>query len=390
MSGSTTPTVGHFRTRYLPLTETFIYQYLTNYSRYDPFMCSLTEENLDKFPFQPRETLSARSPWQPKRWWYDAVHRTRLDTPFYREVIERRDPDLIHAHFGPTGALLTPYRTVNRPLVTTFYGYDTSEVVSRGETVKQRLKRQYYLRIYRRLFDTGDLFLVEGPAMKEKLVRLGCPEEKVALQRIAIDTDRIEPAYPSGESPITAVMVGRFVEKKGMPDGIRAFAAAFEGTDAELRIIGDEGVKGYSEAELRALAEREGIDDQVTFTGFLDYEAYLDEVHSCDLLLAPSKLGSRGDSEGGAPTVLLEAQAAGKPVVSTGHADIPYVVADGETGLLSRPGDVEGLADALSRFRDNPDLFRAFGRQGRERMVRRHDIDELAPALEAKYDRIRG
>jgi colanic acid/amylovoran biosynthesis glycosyltransferase len=390
MTGSAPPTVGHFRTRYLPLTETFIYQYLTNYSRYDPFMCSLTEENVDKFPFQPRETLSTQPVWQPKRWWYDAVHRTKLDAPFYGEIIDRRDPELIHAHFGPTGAALSKYRTPDRPLVTTFYGYDTSEVVTRGGTAKQRLKRQYYLRLYRRLFDAGDLFLIEGPAMKEKLVRLGCPEGKVALQRIAIDTDRIEPSYPSGEPPLTVLMVGRFVEKKGMPDGIRAFASTFRDTDTELRIIGDEGVKGYSETDLRTIAENRDVLDQVTFTGFLDYEAYLDEVHSCDLLLAPSKVGSRGDSEGGAPTVLLEAQAAGKPVVSTSHADIPYVVADEETGLLSRPGDVKGLADALTRFRDDPDLFGEFGRRGRSRMERRHDIDRLAPALEAKYDRIRG
>lgn len=388
MSGSASPAVGHFRTHYLSRTETFIYQYLTNHSRYDPFVCSLRQENVDVFPFDPRETLSTLPGWEPKRWWYDAVHRTRLDTPFYREVIERRDPDLLHAHFGPTGALLSQYRTPDRPLVTTFYGYDTSEVVSRGETLTQRLKRQYYLRLYRRLFDAGDLFLVEGPAMQQKLLRLGCPERKVAIQRIAIDTGRIDPAYPNGKGTLTILMAGRFVEKKGMPDGIRAFAAAFEGMDAKLRIVGDESDKGYTEADLRTVANSEGVADQVTFTGFLDYEAYLGEVHSCDLLLTPSKLGSHGDSEGGAPTVLLEAQAAGKPVVATSHADIPYVVADGETGLLSRPGDITDLADSLARFRDEPELFTVFGKRGRRRMERRHDIDRLAPMLESKYDRL--
>lgn len=388
MSGSDTPTVGHFRTRYLSRTETFIYQYLTNHSRYDPFVCSLREKNVHEFPFQPRETLSSEPVWRPKRWWYDAVHRTYLDAPFYREVLARRDPDIVHAHFGPTGAALSRYRTPDRPLVTTFYGYDASEIVSRGGSLARRAKRQYYRQLYRRLFDAGDLFLVEGPAMQQKLLTLSCPERKVAIQRIAIDTDRIDPTYPDSDGPLSVVMAGRFVEKKGMPDGIRAFAAAFDGTDAELRIVGGEATKGHSEAELRAIAAQEGIGEQVTFTGFLDYGAYLDQIHSCDLLLAPSKLGAQGDSEGGAPTVLLEAQAAGKPVVATTHADIPYVVADGETALLTRPGDVTGLADALSRFRDDPALLESFGRNGRTRMQRNHDIDRLAPALEVKYDRL--
>jgi glycosyltransferase involved in cell wall biosynthesis len=76
--------------------------------------------------------------------------------------------------------------------------------------------------------------------------------------------------------------------------------------------------------------------------------------------------------------------------VATSHADIPYVVADGETGLLSRPGDVQGLAESLSRFRDNSELFATFGERSRKRMERRHDIGRLAPMLEEKYDQLLG
>nr|WP_197425376.1 glycosyltransferase family 4 protein [Halobacterium sp. CBA1126] len=176
-------------------------------------------------------------------------------------------------------------------------------------------------------------------------------------------------------------------KKKGLPDGIKAFATAFAGTDAELRIVG--GNVEYSRQRLESIADEVGVRDQVTFTGYLDYNDYLAEVHDCSILLAPSKRAASGDSEGGAPTVLLEAQASGKPVVTTTHADIPYVVADGETGLLAQPGNVSELATALQTFASDPDMMVEFGQAGVERIQNRHDITNLSPELENKYDQIR-
>lgn len=382
-----TRTVGHFRTRYLQLTETFIYHYLTNHEKYEPYISALYEENLDKFPFEPRYTVPQMD---DKRRWNRLSRRipeTPFGHPFYGRVIEQHSPDVIHAHFGPMGATLSAYRRDDRPLVTSFYGYDASEVVRQSKGITKRLKAQYYRRLYKPLFRRGDLFLVEGPAMREKLIHLGCPPEKIKLQRIAIDTSHIEPQYPKNVD--TVLMVGRFVEKKGMPEGIRAFGEVFTNTDVELRIIGGNGTDGYSQGELSRLAEEYGIRSQITFTGFLSYEEYLDEVHNCDVLLAPSKTASSGDSEGGAPTVLLEAQAAGKPIVSTTHADIPYVVSNGWSGLLTPPGDVGGLADSLGQLRDNPGLLQQLGQNGRENMVERHDVSSLIVDLENRYDSLR-
>lgn len=380
-------TVGHFRTRYLQLTETFIYQYLTNHDRYDPYVAALYEENLDKFPFEPRYTLSEFDGTRPWDRLYRRLPDTPFGNPFYGRVIEKHSPDVIHAHFGPTGAMLSAYRRDDRPLVTSFYGYDASEAVQQSEGVSDRLKTQYYKQLYKPLFQRGDLFLVEGPAMREKLIHLGCPPEKIKLQRIAIDTSQIEPQYP--ETVDTVLMVGRFVEKKGMPDGIRAFAEVFADTDVELRIVGGGATDGYSRDELARLAANCGVSDQVTFTGYLPYDEYLEEIRSCDVLLTPSKTASSGDSEGGAPTVLLEAQAAGKPIVGTTHADIPYVVINGMTGLLTPPGEVRGLADSLGQLRDDPSLLSQLGQNGRENMIERHDVSSLVVDLENRYDSLR-
>ncbi|WP_276248640.1 glycosyltransferase [Haladaptatus sp. YSMS36] len=375
-------TVGHFKHTYLSLTETFIYQYITNHERYEPFVASMRKENIENFPFQPRHTFLDHPRWSLRFLIYGGLAKLNireLSQTYFGHIVNKTNPDILHAHFGPMGVELLPHRTPERPLVTTFYGYDTSMAVKDNESIRAD---------YQRLFETGDLFLVEGPSMQEKLQTLGCPEEKIGLQRIAIDPSQITPQFPGERDSWRILLVGSFVEKKGIPDGIRAFASAFSDTEnAELRIVGGE-VRDLTKADLERLAAEHGVEDKVTFTGFLDYGEYLKEVRECTLLLAPSKTAESGDSEGGAPTVLLEAQASGKPVVTTTHADIPYVVEEGVAGKLVTPGNVSELSDALRWCRDHPKRFNQLGRAGRENMEQHHDITELATQLEQRYDRL--
>ncbi|MUV59836.1 glycosyltransferase [Halobacterium sp. CBA1126] len=203
--------VGHFVTSYLPLTETFIYQYLSHHNRYDPFVCGTFSENLDLFEFEPREIFMDLPRWSPRFWTYGILAKLdiyELYDTYYRRIIERHDPDIIHAHFGPNGVRLSQHRKPERKLVTSFYGYDASRLVKENDEMRAN---------YRDLFEQGDLFLVEGPSMQEKLLDLGCPKSKTLIQRIAIDTSRITPEYPDPDSPLRVLMVGRFVEKKGPP-----------------------------------------------------------------------------------------------------------------------------------------------------------------------------
>ena len=84
-------------------------------------------------------------------------------------MLKKEKARLIHAHFGPQGVAMIPIkRWLKLPLITTFYGFD----------VTQLPREDIWNKAYQRLFKEGDLFLVEGNNMKHSLMEIGCSSEK--------------------------------------------------------------------------------------------------------------------------------------------------------------------------------------------------------------------
>ena len=127
--------------------------------------------------------------------------------------------------------------------------------------------------------------------------------------------------------------------------------------------------------------------DKIKFLGYLSYQEYMRVLEKCHILLAPSLTASDGDTEGGAPVVLLDAMASGMPVVSTLHADIPEVVVDGETGFLVPEKDVDALVEALEKMINAPSLWKKMGKKGRQRIEKEFNVNIQAERLERIYDR---
>jgi colanic acid/amylovoran biosynthesis glycosyltransferase len=114
-------------------------------------------------------------------------------------------------------------------------------------------------------------------------------------------------------------------------------------------------------------------------------EEYRTLVARADICLQPSRTAADGDSEGGAPTVILEAQALGIPVVATNHADIPFVVP--RPSELVPENDVDALAGALVALAREGDRERSERlEEARAFVVERHAAEVTAAAVEAVYD----
>ncbi|TKJ44190.1 hypothetical protein CEE36_00150 [candidate division TA06 bacterium B3_TA06] len=367
--------IGHFHYCFFERSETFIHHQLASLKRYRPVAISLISRNLDEFSLPngvhydvglalPRPGLQFLAPFR-----YSALKLAA-------ELFCREQIALLHAHFGTWGAYALPLqKSLRVPMAVTFYGQDMSLLP----------KRTIWRNRFQKLWKKGDLFLVEGPHMMAELIKLGAPREKVALQRIGVPVSGIGFRIPKIKSdPHTALWAGRMVEKKGLMDALKALGIlSNKGIGLDLRVIGD----GQERAKAKRFVQEKGLEDKVRFLGFLDYQGYLRELKQADFLIAPSRTSSKGETEGGAPTTILEAQARGLPVVATRHADIPFILPQNYP-YLANEADPADLARVIKLLLDDRKRWPQIAREGRKHVERFHDLKATTQSLEKHYDRL--
>ena len=191
----------------------------------------------------------------------------------------------------------------------------------------------------------------------------------------------IEPARFPEPAPLPAtgvrlVSVGRFVEQKGQLLLIEALAQAVaKHPGLHLTLVGDGEMRG----EVEAAVERHGLGRHVTITGWVDERRVRAELAAAHALVLPSLAE-------GLPMVVMEAMAAGRPVIATYIAGMPELVQSGRTGWLVPAGDVEAFAEAMCTLAGTPrERLEAMGRAGRARVLQRHDVDQEAGRLAALF-----
>ncbi|MCP5053501.1 MAG: colanic acid biosynthesis glycosyltransferase WcaL [bacterium] len=381
MNGKTPPlpAAAQFNTSFFVKSETFIYHYLSHMKTFTPLCLTWKIQNLDQFPFPRGNIYSLQLPKYSLKWYWNGFFKRLLKRDFHFEhVLKERGVKLMHAHFGHNGVqAMQLIRKLNIPLVTTFYGAD----LSRKDMIRP-LKKQY-----RQLFDGGQMFLVEGEHMKEKLHGLGCPKKKIHIQRIAIPVDTIplKERKPNGEKGVKLLFCGRFTEKKGLIYALKAIKKVRDqNREVSFCAIGD----GELKEEIEAYVQQHNLTHCVELPGFLSYRDYLKKVETADIFIHPSVTADDGDSEGGAPTTILEAQAMGLPIISTHHADIPNIVVPDRSALLSPERDADALARNILFLLDNKHLWSQMGKTGRAFVEEFHDIKKETVKLETKYQQL--
>jgi glycosyltransferase involved in cell wall biosynthesis len=169
------------------------------------------------------------------------------------------------------------------------------------------------------------------------------------------------------------------VAKKGFETLVEACAVLQErGIPFEAKIVGQDDKHG--EAIRRRIRE---LDVPVELPGVLGPEKLLAEYRSAGALCMPSKL--LPNDRDGIPNVLVEAMAAGAPVVATNVSGIPELVQDEVNGLLIEPEDPHALADALIRLHEDPKLARRLTANARHTVHDRFDGERLARDLAALF-----
>ena len=350
--------------------------------RFAPVVLTKRTANLDSFPFAPIYAIG-NLPLLRKETERARQKISRSYFAYHRKILRELRVPLLHSHFGQQalidGALA---RDLKIRHIATFYGADIWE---------QSTRAQWRTR-FARLAAEADLFLVEGNAMRNKVLELGGRAEAVEVLHLGVDLSRIPfvPRAPDADGTVRILMAGRAIEKKGHIYGLMAFEKLSR-KYPQLRlnmIVGRSVEHGEWARAMRDFIAEKNLASRVNWVEFMSYGDYLERLPDAHIFLQPSIHGSDGDAEGGFPVTILELAASGAPIVATTHCDIPEAVLDEWSGLLADEKDVDGLIERLDFLLQNPQLWPAFGAAGRAHVEKEYNIETQVGHLENHYARL--
>jgi glycosyltransferase involved in cell wall biosynthesis len=182
----------------------------------------------------------------------------------------------------------------------------------------------------------------------------------------------------SPHDPVLGI-VAHILPHKGYDDLVQALALLLEKLPTvKCLIVGRAPRKRYLQRLLQR-AERLSVRDRLIMAGF--QEDVVPFLHTMDVFVLPSRTE-------GFPMTILEAMAAGRPVVATAVGGIPEIVRDGETGFLTPPGDPGRLAEAFLQLLEAPTLATAMGEAGRKRVESHFTLESEARQITTVYHQL--
>ena len=298
---------------------------------------------------------------------------------FFERMLRTHQVSLLHAHFGMAGcAIMDLAKKHEIPLVVTFYGVDGSYC----------LKDKRWVPHFKKLFTIADRIVVLCDEVKHRVMAFGYPEEKIRLWNCLEDVDFYTYSKRPQAKPMRFIIAARFVEKKGYPLLLNAFAKfAKECPDARLTAIGyGEGKKNVlkicDELDIKDKVEVISTDNNPNFDSI--YRERLSQSH---IFILPSITAKNGDDEGGPALTLIAAQAAGLPVITTRFPGSERSVVDGLTGIYCDP-DPDSIYDKMRYLYERPQMWDELGCRASEYVKKEFRVEDQVIKMEAIYNEL--
>ena len=283
-----------------------------------------------------------------------------------KRYIKENKIDLVFAEYGTSGSFITPIcKSLKIPLIVHFHGFDASKY-----SVLQEFKNGYQA-----MFRYAASIIAVSDAMLQTLINLGCESSKITVSVCGPHQDylNLTPNYTSNHM----VAVGRHTSKKAPYLTILAFQKVLQShPELKLTLIGAGELFEVSQR----LVESLGLEDAIHLPGGLKREEIIPYLEKSFLFVQHSVVALNGDSEG-TPVGVMEAMAAGLPVVSTRHAGIADVVIENETGFLVNEGDVEAMTNQIIQIVEDRMLAQHFGNQGKTRILEHYTMEHHIETL---------
>jgi glycosyltransferase involved in cell wall biosynthesis len=298
-----------------------------------------------------------------------------------RKLIKEFRPHVLHTHTakaGAVGRIAAAISGTAKPpvIVHTFHGH-----VLRGYFTSPTTA--WFRQLERALARSTDALIAVSPEVRDDLVQLGVAQRsRIAVIRLGLDLEArvhapegagaaLREQLGIGRDRFVVGWLGRMTQIKRADDLLRAFAL-LDREDSDLVLVGDGPLRKALEEQAEAL----GIADRVHFVGYRSEVA--DVYDACDVVALSS-------ANEGTPVTVIEALAAGVPVVSTDVGGLRDVVRNGTDGYLVDAGDVKALAQRMAALADDPERARAMGETARERVMERYAVPRLLGDVDRLY-----
>jgi len=381
------PVVLHLMRKFLPHTATFIRNQIAAAERYRPAVLyaeRVESATLESLPPSLAAIRAVRPGVEAQL--YDKFRRLGPGSIAAAEGVLKGGPALAHVHYGVDALVFQKaLKNTQTPTIVSFYGYDCSTFPNRWKGWGKTLLQRYVFN-----HPAVKLITAMSPDMQADLLALGCPQEKLRVHYHGVPTGMWakvpEMHVPASNGQVRFTIISGLSEKKGHLPLLEAFAIAQakSSNTLMLNIVGEGDMRPQIEQTITRL-NIEGV----TLSGRMVYGSpiHLEILAQTDVFVHPSITAANGDKEG-IPGALLEAMAAGLPVISTMHAGIPYIIESGKTGLLVPEHNIDALAEAMLQVATNAEKREQMGAAARAYAIGTLDIQARQNALENLYDEI--
>jgi colanic acid/amylovoran biosynthesis glycosyltransferase len=282
--------------------------------------------------------------------------------------------DHVHAHFAGMAARTAFWVAKFFPITFSFTAHANDIFVPRNFEIGLE-----------KLIQTARLIITETD-YSEKFLRERFPERADRIHRIYNGLNLAEFGHANFSSdPPLIVAIGRLIPKKGFANLIRACGLLIEHRISfRCEICGE----GPLENQLRAQIEELGLQERVQLLGAKPQHDLREHLARANVFVMPSVAEAEGGMDN-LPTVIMEAMAAGLPVVSTRIGGIPEMVVENETGFLVQPEDAMALVGAIEKVTNDRSLGQRLGQAGHERAQKLFSIEKNARDLCALLSALR-
>ncbi len=376
---SETPVVASYCTTFLKREMAHIYRQVTGLRTFQTFVMAKSRLNAERYPFDDVELVGKPTKNFLRRFYLKYILRReavvyRGEFQVLNGILRRRRAQLMHIYFGHTGVHLLPFiKAWDKPCIVSFHGADI--------TIREH--QPGYAAMLREMLQTVPLVLARSQSLKDQLVQLGCPPERLALNRTGVPLEQFPfvRRIPPSEGRWQLVQACRLIPKKGLITALRAFAMFREDhPNATFVIAGD----GPMLAELKDCAAKLGLGKSVRFPGFLSQAKLYQLYVASHIFFHPSELMADANQEG-IPNSMLEGMSSGLPVVATLHGGIPEAVENGLTGLLVPEKDPPALCAALRRMTESGEEWAKMGQMASEHITANFEQRAQIQRLETQY-----